>query len=297
MNKTAPQKTDSTSLFNLDLYRLRLERAQNTLNDYDFLLKEAGENLADRLKDIKRDFSHVLEIGYRHPVIYNLLSDHCQSYTRASTIPNIDESECLYHPEFLPFKDNSFDLVICNLHGHHINDLPGLLIQAKRLLKNDGLLLMSLFGVETLTELRQSLAHVSANQYGVISPRISPLVDIRDAGGLLQRAGFNLPVTDKEIITVTYDNAFKLLVDLRGMGETNVLNQQSKNIPPKAFFPEVCTHYAHTYSNSQNKVKATFELIYLTAWKPDKNQQKPLSPGSAKTSLSEALKTTETKLS
>ena len=156
---------------------------------------------------------------------------------------------------------------------------------------------MSLFGVETLTELRQSLAHVSANQYGVISPRISPLVDIRDAGGLLQRAGFNLPVTDKEIITVTYDNAFKLLVDLRGMGETNVLNQQSKNIPPKAFFPEVCTHYAHTYSNSQNKVKATFELIYLTAWKPDKNQQKPLSPGSAKTSLSEALKTTETKLS
>lgn len=289
-------QNDPNRLFDLDLYRTRLEKCQNNLGNYDFLLKEAGDNLCDRLLDIKREFKTVLELGHRHNGLFETIKNKSETYIRSSIIEANENKDCLYHPEFLPYKDKSFDLVISNLHAHHINDLPGFLIQAKRLLKKDGLLLMSLFGVETLNELRSSLTKISANEFGNISPRLSPLVDIRDAGGLLQRAGFNLPVTDKEVLTVTYANAFQLLVDLRGMGETNPLFNQNKKTPPKDFFPKVCTDYAHNFSNDEGRIKASFEIIYLTAWRPDESQQQPLKPGSAKATLSDALKTTEIEL-
>lgn len=288
---------NTSEIFNLDLLRKRLKRAQPDLKHHDFLLTEAADNLAERLKDIKKKFSNVLELGYRHDGLYERVKDHVDHYSRASIIDTIPEADLTYSPEYLPFGDDQFDLILCNLHAHHLNDLPGFLIQIRRCLKKDGLLLMSLFGANSLTALRASLNHVGANDYNSAAPRLSPLVDIRDAGGLLQRAGFNLPVTDKEIITADYDNAFKLLVELRGMGETNVLKNQDRRIAPHDFFPKVCTHYHHEYATRDGKIPAQFEIIYLTGWKPDESQQKPLKPGSAKIGLSEALQTTEHKVS
>ena len=195
--------------------------------------------------------------------------------------------------ELLPFAPSSFDLILSPLNLHTTNDLPGTLSQIKNTLKADGLLIASLLGGETLYELRQVMSEVEMELADGISPRVAPFADMPQIGALIQRAGFNLPVIDSEKITVTYENAFKLMQDLRLMGEGNALLQRTKNLTGKEFFARVNEKYSKNFSEEDRRIIATFEVIFLIGWAPHDSQQKPLRPGSAKNRLSDALKTNE----
>jgi len=171
--------------------------------------------------------------------------------------------------EFLPFAEASFDLVMSTGSLHWVNDLPGALIQMHRVLKPGGLLLVNLVGGETLKELRQSFEQAEIAMSGGLSPRISPFVEVKAAGSLLQRAGFMEPVTDSETLTVSYDDPMKLLYDLRGMGEANALLASAKGFTRRSFFHSAMEYYRKHFSDEHGRVPATFDLITLTAWKKD----------------------------
>ena len=173
---------------------------------------------------------------------------------------------------------------------HWVNDLPGALIQVRRALKPDGLFLGAMFGGETLQELRQSLLAGEAETTGGASPRVSPFADVRDAGDLLSRAGFTMPVADIERITVSFDHPLKLMRDLRQMGENNALLGRQKGFTRKDTLKVATEHYFEHFSNEEGRILATFQIIYLTGWAPGPNQPKPLKPGSGKVSLKDALK-------
>jgi len=195
--------------------------------------------------------------------------------------------------ELLPFADGAFDLIISNLSLHWVNDLPGALIQARRALKPDGLFLAAMLGGHTLTELRQSLMEAETKVEGGFSPRVSPFVDVRDGGDLLQRAGFALPVADADVISVSYTDPFRLLADLRGMGAANAVFERRKGATRRATLMAAAEAYRNNFGGPDGRLPATFEVIYLTAWAPHPSQQKPLRPGSARSRLSDALDTTE----
>jgi len=186
-----------------------------------------------------------------------------------------------------------YDLVDSILALHAVNDLPGILVQARRALKPDGLFLGAMFGGETLTELRQSLAAAELEILGGISPRVAPFADVRDLGGLLQRAGFALPVADVERTTVRYRDFMQLVRDLRVMGETNALTERSRKPMRRDMLAATLAHYARHFSDPDGRLRATFDIVYLTGWAPHESQQQPLKPGSAKARLAEALGTTE----
>ena len=184
----------------------------------------------------------------------------------------------------------SLDLYASLLTLHAINDLPGAITQIKRCLRPDGLFLAALFGGQTLQELKASLAQAEIEIDGGLSPRVFPFADIRDAGGLLQRAGFALPVADTDKITVHYDHPLKLLADLQAMGETNILRQRRKLFLKRRVLMRAMEIYARDFTGDDGRVRATFEIIYLTGWAPHESQQQPLKPGSGKTPLADALK-------
>jgi SAM-dependent methyltransferase len=195
--------------------------------------------------------------------------------------------------ERLPFAENRFDLVLSCLSLHWVNDLPGALIQIRRALKPDGLFLAAMFGGETGRELRQALAEAEIAVEGGLSPRVSPFAEVRDLGGLLQRAGFALPVVDSDHLTVSYANPLRLMADLRGMGESNAAVERRKQVTRRATLIAAVERYAELFGDSEGRVPATFQVLYLTAWSPHPSQQKPLRPGSAETRLADALDTTE----
>ena len=190
----------------------------------------------------------------------------------------------------MPFKDACFDLIISNLALHWVNDLPGAMLQANRALKPDGLFLASIFGGETLKELRQSLMLAENEINSGVSPRISPFADVRDVGALLQRAGFALPVADSDVITVSYEHPLKLLQDLRGMAESNAVFARHKAFTNKAVMLRAAEIYSENYGGDDGRVPATFQIIYMTGWRSHESQQKPMKPGSAKMRLADALK-------
>jgi SAM-dependent methyltransferase len=195
--------------------------------------------------------------------------------------------------EFLPFADQSFDLVLSSLSLHTVNDLPGALLQIRNALKPDGLFLGAMLGGETLYELRQVLAEAEIVVRNGAAPRVFPFADKPQAGALLQRAGFNLPVIDSEIVTVTYENIFKLMRDLRMMGEGNAILKRDKTFPGKALFMEAARLYQEKFAESDGRIRATFEIIFMIGWAPHASQQKPLPRGSAQKSLAEHLGTSE----
>jgi hypothetical protein len=170
-----------------------------------------------------------------------------------------------------------------------MNDIPGFIIQVRRTLKPDGLFLGAMAGAGTLNELRESLLAAESELYGGISPRVSPFVDVRDAGALLQRAGLALPVADTEMVTVRYDNLFALIADLRAMGETSVLSDRSRRPATRRLFARAAEIYAERFSDPDGRIRASFAIVWLSGWAPDPSQQKPLKPGSAKMSLAKAL--------
>jgi SAM-dependent methyltransferase len=192
--------------------------------------------------------------------------------------------------EVLPLQPESIDLAVSALAFQFVNDLPGVLAQVRRALRPDGLLLAAMLGGDTLTELRQSFAAAEAECEGGVSPRVAPLADLRDIGALLQRAGFALPVTDVDRVVVRYDSAFALMHDLRRMGATNILVERRRTPTRRATMLRMAQIYGEGFADSDGRIRATFDVIWLSGWAPHPSQPKPLRPGSAKASLEEAVR-------
>jgi SAM-dependent methyltransferase len=195
--------------------------------------------------------------------------------------------------EALPFRDGAFDLVVSALALQFVNDLPGALVQIRRALKPDGLFLAAMIGGETLIELRQAFAAAESDIEGGASPRVAPFADLRDLGALLQRVGFALPVADSDRVTVRYDSVFALMHDLRRMGATNALVDRRRAPLKRATLLRMAEIYAARFADNDGRIRATFEIVWLSGWAPHPSQQQPLRPGSAKARLADALGTRE----
>jgi len=277
-----------SDIFDHDVLRLRLRRAAR--NPAAFLLHRCLDDALDRLAAIKRPFANILDVLTPIPVSAQDLPN-----TRRDHI-GFDALQAAGGGEALNAALPPYDLAISLLGLQFINDLPGFMVQIRQALKPDGLFLAAMIGGQTLHELRTALNEAEAESSGGASPHVAPFADIRDMGGLLQRAGFALPVTDIDSITVRYDDMFALIRDLRSMGATNNLVSRSKTPLKKAVFLRAAQIYAQRFSDVDGRVRATFEIIWLSGWVPDASQQKPLRPGSAKMRLAEALKVPESKI-
>ena len=289
--------TENPQPFDRSLLRRRRDRAAGRLADYGFLFEEAGDRLLDRLDDVRRRFPLALDMGCHDGTLGRLLTgrggietlvqaDLSEKMVRAAAAqgPGLAADE-----EFLPFAPHSFDLLLSLFSLHWVNDLPGALLQMRQALKPDGLFLASLLGGETLWELRQALMDAEIELEGGVSPRLSPVLDLADAAALLQRAGFALPVADRESLVVDYPNALKLMDDLRGMGESNAVTQQRKSFSRRATLLRAAELYQERFARPDGRVTASFQIFTLTAWAPAAEQPKPLRPGSAQQRLAEAL--------
>tara|TARA_B100002003_G_scaffold128892_1_gene119198 strand:+ start:118 stop:960 length:843 start_codon:yes stop_codon:yes gene_type:complete len=267
--------------------RRRRERVAENWKNHNFLVKEAGARLVDRLDDVSRSFSSILDLGRNGGEIAAILTGR----SGVQTIVECDISPAMLHleavsasskkscihllvadEEFLPFSDHSFDLVLSCLALHRVNDLPGTLVQIRRALRPDGLFLGCFFGGGTLGEMRAAWTEAEISEEGGASPRVAPFVDIRDAGMLLQRAGFALPVVDSDTITVCYENAFGLMHDLRGMGETNILRNRRPGFTRRATLIQMADYYRDMFTREDGRIPASFEIITLTAWAPHPSQ-------------------------
>jgi SAM-dependent methyltransferase len=292
-------------LFDRALHRRRLDRAAALYPAADFLKRRTAEDATDRLASIMREFPLAVDLGARTGVFAEELAGS-DAVARVGQLIEADLSGAMLatrpalrvvaDEERPPFADASLDLVISLLNLHWTNDLVGALIQIRRALKPDGLFLGALYGGDTLTELRQSLMQAEIDLHGGAGPRISPFADAIDGAGLLQRAGFALPVADIDRVTVRYDHPLKLMADLRAMGETNVLVERDRRPLTRAVLARMSEIYAERFALPDGRIPATFEIISLTGWAPHESQQQPLKPGSAKMRLAEALGTTEGKL-
>ena len=293
----------SMDIFDRRALGLRRTRARRQADRFDFLLLRVSEDIAERVSVTLREFSRVCVLGAAHGVTARALA----ACDNVGSIVEADISECAFQDRtdplmsqkvvcddgVLPFAPGAFDLIVAPLNLHLVNDLPGALIQIRKSLKPDGLFLASVLGGQTLCELRESMMLAEEEVSGGVSPRVFPVAEVREYGGLLQRAGFALPVTDSETVTVTYETPFGLLKDLRGMGATNVMRDRLRRTPRRSLFPRMAQIYAERYGRDDGRVPATFELITLTGWAPHESQQKPLKPGSAKMRLADALNTHE----
>lgn len=288
------QSPSDIEIFDRKALRLVRTRAAAAPDDHLFLLDWAEKQIADRLLDVNRSFGTALQIGARTDGAM-LTNTGKIEYLIRTDITDAGAPSVIADEEFLPFAPASLDLVISTLNLHSVNDLPGALLQIRQALKPDGLFIAAIFGGETLHELRDSLTQAEVKLKDGISPRVFPFADKQQMGALLQRAGFALPVVDSDIVRVSYDNMFKLLHDVRGMGEGNIIRARNKANPGKAFFMEAAQHYATHHAVEDARIEASFEIIFLIGWAPHESQQKPLAPGSAQNKLADALKAEEIK--
>lgn len=282
-------------IFDRDLIAVRARRAAaGKAADADFLLRHAAEDLAGRVSIVERRFDAagiVDDPTNALAAIIGALPNVSRLHSIA--IAPVESGE---QSERLEGEPATLDLVVSALSLHLVNDTPGLLLQIRRLLKPDGLFLAAIPAAGTLQELRESLLTAEAETTGGASPRVIPFGDVRDYGALLQRAGFALPVADVETLTVRYDTLFDLIYDLRAMGMANPLVDRSRKPVGRAFFARAAEIYAERFSDPDGRIRATFSFVHLSGWAPHENQQTPLKPGSARTRLADALKTTERKL-
>lgn len=268
-------------LFDRTLLRTRQARALKQGAE-TFLLDRVTEDMSDRLQAVLRQFSNGADIATPGNGLADALRDRVASLARID-VPD-DESRGL------GLAPASLDLAVSALGLHLVNDLPGVMAQVRRALKPDGFWLAALLGGDTLTELRQSFAAAEAELDGGISPRIAPMADLRDVGALLQRTGFALPVTDVDRVVVRYSSAFALMQDLRRMGATNILNERRRTPLRRATLLRMAQIYAERFADPDGRIRATFDIIWLSGWAPHESQQKPLKPGSAKASLADAVR-------
>src|SRR5215211_4964958 len=284
-------------VFDRSLARRHLRRA--LAGGYaDFLLRRAVDDLGERLGAVLRRFPLALDLGTPTGAAARLLSGgRCDRVVRLAPATEAATGVSVVgDEEALPFRDGSFDLAVSLLALHGVNDLPGALVQVRRALRPDGLFLACVLGGATLTELRQAFAAAEAEIEGGVSPRVAPFADVRDFGALLQRAGFALPVTDIESVAVRYADLFGLMRDLRAMGMTNGLAERRRTPLRRATLFRVAALYAERFGDGDGRVRATFEIVWLSGWAPHESQPKPLRPGSAKTRLADALGVAEQSL-
>ena len=285
-----------STIFDTALARRRLARAVDGGRPADFLLARAAEDIAERLSTIKRDFTLVADVGTPGPALAAALAARHAHATILRVAPfardrliGKDSLEVIGDVEALPLAPARFDLVVSALVLQGANDLPGALVQIRQALKPDGLFLGAMVGGQTLSELRSVLTEAEVAATGGASPRVFPFADVRDMGGLLQRAGFALPVADSEILTVRYDHLFALLADLRAMGATNTLVERDRRPARRAMFLRAAALYAERYADPDGRIRATFEIVSLAGWAPHESQQKPARRGSGQISLAAAL--------
>jgi SAM-dependent methyltransferase len=292
-------------IFDRPLVRARRRRALR-LGPETFLIDRVAEEVADRLKAVLRRFDVVVDLGTPTDAVRTALARNGSIATMIAVDPLIDPTpgfagdeasaaqlRVAADEEALPFAAGALDLVVSGLALQAVNDLPGVLVQIRRALKPDGLFLAALLGGDTLTELRQSFAAAESECEGGASPRVAPFPDVRDMGMLLQRAGFALPVADVDRLAVRYASPLALLHDLRRMGATNPLIERRRTPLRRATLMRALDIYAARFADADGKVRASFDIIWLSGWAPHESQQQPLRPGSAQTRLADALGTVE----
>lgn len=278
-------------LFDRALLHRRLARAA-VLGPATFLVDRAAEDLADRLGAVSRHFETALDLATPTDAAARALAGHpaVGRVIRAALLAaGLTPGDVVADPEALPFAGERLDLAVSLLALHWVNDLPGTLAQVRRALRPDGLFLAAMLGGRSLTELRQAFAEAESETTGGLSPRVAPFADVRDLGGLLQRAGFALPVTDVDKVVVRYGSPFALFDDLRRMGATNALAERRRVPLKRATLLRAADIYQQRFADADGRVRATFEILWLSGWAPHASQQKPLKPGSARMSLAEAL--------
>jgi len=276
-----PSPNTAPKLFDRALLRMRQSRALKQ-ERATFLLDRVAEDMEERLHAVLREFADVADVWTPGTALRTPSRDRFKSVTQIG----LDDSE----QETLPLQPESLDLVVSGLAFQFVNDLPGVLTQIRRALRPDGLLLAAMIGGDTLTELRQSFAAAEAELEGGVSPRVAPFADLRDVGALLQRAGFALPVTDVDRIVARYDSAFALMADLRRMGATNILVERRRTPTRRATMLRMAQIYGERFADPDGRIRATFDVVWLSGWAPHESQQQPLQPGSAKASLADAVR-------
>ena len=281
--------------FDRQAVRRHRDRAAANLSKYDFLIREVADRLADCLLDIKRDFSIALDLGCHSGQLARILagrgsiSQLVQCDMSVGMLSHVAGSRLVADEEILPFADESFDLVLSVLSLHWVNDLPGCLSQVRRILKPDGFFIGAILGRGTLDELRHAMLTAEIKTLGGASPRVSPFVDARDAGALMQRAGFALPVVDTEKIILSYEDPLAMMAELRGLGESNAVKERQNNFSRRKFIETAARQYHEDHSGEDGRIPATFQIITLSGWAPHDSQQRPLPRGSGQTPIGKIL--------
>jgi len=293
MTKAKPQQAP----FERGLVRRRRARGYNMGGD-NFLYGRYADDVAARVLDVNRNFEHVLILGNADlgRLVAKKLGEKFGHIIFADHSSNPAGLDLTCDEEALPFKPESFDLVINLLSLHGVNNVPQALAFMRRLLKPDGLFIASLFGGNTLGELRHVLYAAEDEVYGRVSPRVSSMIRLDQATALLSACGFTLPVADRDVVMVMYTKLTTLYTDLRRMGETNILSARATSSVSRKFFTKVAEIYRRDHGDDAGKYKVSFETLWLTGWAPHPDQPKPLKPGSAKISLADALGVKEEKL-
>jgi SAM-dependent methyltransferase len=269
-------------IFDRKLLRTRQKRAR-ALGFETFLIDRVADELGERLGAVLRQFERAVDLGTPSDAARRVLA----ASGKVTAVYGADS--VIADEEAIPFADGSLDLVVSALALQFVNDLPGTLIQIRRALKPDGFLLAALIGGDSLTELREAFTQAESEIEGGISPRVAPFADVRDLGALLQRASFALPVVDSDRLTVRYPSVFALMRDLRRMGATNVLTERRRVPLRRATLQRMTEIYAQRFADPDGRLRATFEVVWLSGWAPHESQQKPLKPGAAAQRLADAL--------
>lgn len=285
------------TIFDRALLRARRARARS-LGPATFLIDRVAEELGERLAAVLRSFDVAVDLGTPTDAVRRVLAENgkigmvvaanVDAADLDASFPRIAADE-----EALPFADGSLNFVVSALSLQFVNDLPGTLIQIRRALKPDGLLLAALIAGDSLSELREAFALAESEVEGGLSPRVAPLADLRELGGLMQRAGFALPVVDSDRLTVRYESAFALMRDLRAMGATNIMRERRRAPLRRATLLRMAEIYRERFADADGRLRATFEVAWLSGWAPHESQQKPLKPGAATQRLADALGTQE----
>ncbi|MBN9259428.1 MAG: methyltransferase domain-containing protein [Hyphomicrobium sp.] len=287
--------TSQPNIFDRALLARRRARAASTAKEHDFLLRHVSEDIADRLSLIQRQFPVGLNLGAHTGALSRRLRELgktgllIDADPSAAMLAQCDGPRLAADEELLPFGPATLDLVVSGLALQFVNDLPGVLVQIRQALKGDGLFIAALLGAGSLIELREAFLIAETEIYGGATPRVAPFADVRTLGGLLQRAGFALPVADVDSLRVTYAHPLALMAELKAMGASNVLIERSRRPMTRRLLARATEVYAEKFGTPDGRIPATFEIVTLTAWAPDPSQPKPLRPGSAKTRLADAL--------
>ena len=289
--------SDGAAVFDRRAVRMHRDRAAaGYAARGDFLVREVGMRLVSRLDDVKRRFARALDLGCHGGQLGPMLRARAApellveaDLSRAMVQRAGGPSRLVADEEWLPMRAASLDLVVSALSLHWVNDLPGALVQIRQALRPDGLLLAAMLGGETLFELREAFLQAEAGHEGGVRPHVSPFPDVQTLGALLQRTGFALPVVDSDLITVTYESAQALMHDLRAMGEANATRGRARHFARRETLRALEARYRESFGHADGRIPATFQVLYLTGWKPHDSQQQPARRGSGTVRLSDVL--------